>query len=226
MADVHQQSNATQWWREDEAAVSKMLDTNVAQGLTSREAADRLATYGSNRLQESAKEPKWRTFLRQFQDPLIYMLLAATAISIIAWLMEGAHGVPYEAIVIIVIVLLNAVLGFTQEARAEAAVEALQKMVAADSSVIRDGQERRVSAADLVPGDVMVLAEGDAISADGRLVHTSTLTVAEAALTGESEPALPRMAPCLTSTWTAGFTALWPTAQWCRSNRRGTPPCA
>ena len=86
--------------------------------------------------------------------------------SLVAWVAEGAEGVPYEALVIAVIVVLNAVLGYVQEARAEQAVAALQRMAAATASVVRDGREQRIAAAEVVPGDVLLLAEGDAVSAD------------------------------------------------------------
>jgi P-type E1-E2 ATPase len=108
----------------------------------------------------------------------------------VAWIVEGARGIPFEAIVIAVIVIANAVLGFVQEARAERAVAALQRMAAATSAVIRDGQVVRIPSVDLVVGDLLLLLEGDAVGADARLLEASSLTVAEAALTGESEPVL------------------------------------
>ncbi len=113
----------------------------------------------------------------------------------IAWVADGADGVPYEAIVIGAIVLLNGVLGFVQEARAEQAVAALQRMAAATARVVRDGQTQRIAAADVVPGDLLLLAEGDAVSADARLVEVASLTVAEASLTGESEAVAKETAP-------------------------------
>jgi magnesium-transporting ATPase (P-type) len=132
----------------------------------------------------------WRRFLGQFADTLIYLLLTAVVVSVVAWAVEGAEGVPYEAVVILAIVVLNAVLGYVQEARAEQAVAALQRMAAPTAGVVRDGREGRIPAAEVVPGDVLVLAEGDAVSADARLVDAASLTVAEASLTGESEPVL------------------------------------
>ena len=126
---------------------------------------------------------------------MIYLLLAAVAVSVVAWLAEGAEGVPYEALVIALIVVLNAVLGYVQEIRAEHAVEALQQMAAVTAGVVRDGREQRVPAAEVVPGDVLLLAEGDAVSADARLVEAVSLTVAEAALTGESEAVLKDVSP-------------------------------
>src|SRR5690606_4077081 len=112
----------------------------------------------------------------------------AVVISVGAWALEGAGGFPFEAVVIAVIVVANAVLGYVQEARAEAAVEALQRMASPTATVVRDGTETEVPTEDLVPGDLLVVAEGDAVGADARLVEAAALTVAEASLTGESEP--------------------------------------
>ena len=134
--------------------------------------------------------PKWRKLLDQFADPLIYLLLGAVVVSLVAWIIEGAEGVPFEVVVISVIVLLNAVLGYVQEARAEQAVAALQRMTATTATIVRDGRDERIAAAEIVPGDVMLLAEGDAVSADARLVEAASLQIAEASLTGESEAVL------------------------------------
>ncbi len=139
--------------------------------------------------------PEWRKLLRQFANPLIYLLLAAVVVSLVAWVLEGGEAAPYDAIVIAAIVLANAVLGYVQEARAEQAVAALQRLAAATAGVLRDGREERIPAAEVVPGDVLLLAEGDAVAADGRLLEASSLTVAEASLTGESEPVLKDVAP-------------------------------
>ena len=139
--------------------------------------------------------PTWRKLLAQLQDPLVYLLLAAVVVSLVAWLLEGADGVPFDVIVILVIVAANALLGYVQEARAEEAVAALQRMAAAGATVVRDGYQRRVEAEELVPGDVLVLAEGDAVSADARLVEAASLMIAEASLTGESEAVLKDVAP-------------------------------
>ena len=181
---------ATNPWQRPAEEVANELGTDLQQGLTTSEAQARLERYGPNELEAGEAVPAWKKFLAQFQDPLIYLLFVAIGISVVAWIVEGAHGVPYEAIVILAIVLLNAILGFVQESRAEQAVAALQKMAAASASVIRDGQEQRIPTSELVPGDVVVLAEGDAIGADARLVHASSLSVAEAPLTGESEAVL------------------------------------
>jgi magnesium-transporting ATPase (P-type) len=163
--------------------------------LTSTEAAARLGRYGRNELEATEKVPAWRKFLAQFQSPLIALLLVAVAVSIAAWAVEGTEGVPYDAIVILAIVLLNALLGYVQEARAEDAVAALNRTAATTARVVRDGEDARIPAADLVPGDVVLLAEGDAVGADARLAEAASLTVAEAALTGESEAVLKEVAP-------------------------------
>jgi Ca2+-transporting ATPase len=181
---------AADGYRLDAFEVAGELETDVRRGLSAAEAAARLERYGPNELEAAEKVPKWRKLLAQFADPLIYLLLAALAVSVAAWVADGADGAPYEAIVIAAIVVLNGLLGYVQEARAERAVEALQRMAAVTATVVRDGREERIAAAEVVPGDVMLLAEGDAVSADGRLAEASSLTVAEAALTGESEPVL------------------------------------
>ena len=177
----------TDAWRREAEEVAATLGTDVSRGLSAAEAASRLARYGPNELEPAERVPAWRKLLAQFADPLIYLLLAAVVVSLVAWAVEGAEAVPFEAIVIAVIVVLNAVLGYVQEARAEQAVAALQRMAAATAGVVRDGREQRVPAAEVVPGDVLLLAEGDAVSADARLVEAASLTVAEASLTGESE---------------------------------------
>jgi Ca2+-transporting ATPase len=177
-------------WVEDAAAVAAAHRTDPEAGLTNAEAGARLHRFGPNRLERQTPVPRWRKFLRQFKSPLVYLLLAAVAISLVAWSIEGAHGMPFEAIVIALILVANAVLGYAQEARAEQAVAALQQMAAPMSTVVRDGVAGRVQTAVVVPGDVLLLAEGDAVGADGRLIEAASLTVAEAPLTGESEPVL------------------------------------
>jgi magnesium-transporting ATPase (P-type) len=177
-------------WRRDAAEVIAELGADVEHGLSAAEAAVRLERHGPNELEAAERAPWWRGLLSQFADPLIYLLIAAVVVSVAAWLVEGAEGVPYEAIVIAAIVALNGVLGFVQEARAEQAVAALQRMSAATAAVRRDGREQRIPTIDVVPGDVLLLGEGDAVAADGRLVEAASLTVAEASLTGESEAVL------------------------------------
>jgi Cation transporter/ATPase, N-terminus len=122
----------------DAAEVLEALGVDPASGLSSAEAARRLARTGRNRLDPAAQVPAWRKLLAQFADPLIYLLLAAIVISVVAWALEGAHGVPFEAIVIALIVVANGLLGFVQERKAEQAVAALQRMAAPAATVVRD----------------------------------------------------------------------------------------
>lgn len=133
-------------------------------GLTSAEAASRLESHGPNELRAQPKEPAWRRFLKQFADPLVYLLFGAIAISMVAWFLEGAHGAPIDAIVIALIVLANATLGFVQENKAADAVAALADMTAARATVLRDGKMTTLPATQLVPGDILVLGEGDAVA--------------------------------------------------------------
>lgn len=164
------------------------LDSDGTRGLSDREARLRLERYGPNQLTAEPPIPGWRKFLAQFQDLLVILLLIATAISAVLWLYERDAALPYEAIAISAVVLLNAALGFIQEARAESAVAALRQMAAAHAHVIRDGVPHTIPAADVVPGDVLAVEEGDTIPADARVMRATALQTAKAALTGESVP--------------------------------------
>ncbi len=172
----------TRW--EDVAASTQ---ANTQDGLTIQEAQRRLAVNGPNELTSEPPPAQWRQALAQFQDPLVYLLLAAIAIALMAWWIEGQVGWPIDAVVIAVVVLLNGVLGFVQQAKADQAVAALQRMTAATSAVMRGGQAVRVPSAELVVGDLLVLGEGDSVGADARLIETHALSVHEASLTGESQ---------------------------------------
>jgi len=164
------------------------LGTDGRDGLSESEAQARLQQHGRNELVAEKPLPAWRRFLAQFQDVLVILLLVATAISAGLWAYERDAALPYEAIAIFAVVLLNASMGYVQESRAEAAVAALRAMSAADATVIRDGERRNTPATNIVPGDIIVIEEGDTIPADGRLVESTALQTAEAALTGESLP--------------------------------------
>ena len=149
----------------------------------------------TNELAAEKPVPAWRRFLAQFQDVLVILLLVATAISAGLWAFERDAALPYEAIAIFAVVLLNAAMGYIQESRAEAAVAALRAMSAADATVIRDGDRRSIAASDIVPGDIILIEEGDTIPADARLIESTALQTAEAALTGESLPVTKETAP-------------------------------
>lgn len=155
--------------------------TDPALGLSAANAAQRLAEHGPNALPEPPPKPVWRTFVRQFKSPLIYILFVAAVLAVAL----GHHG---DAGVILAVVLVNALIGSFQEGRAERSMAALRRLSSLHVRVLRDGHEQVLEAHALVPGDLMLLAAGDAVAADARLVEEVQLQVAEAALTGESVP--------------------------------------
>jgi P-type Ca2+ transporter type 2C len=175
--------------------VATVLSTDLRKGLGSQEAELRLDRYGRNEVAAERPIPAWRRFLRQFEDLLVLLLLAAAAVSAFLWVYEPDASLPYEALAILAVVVLNATMGYVQESRAEAAVAALRAMAAAEAAVTRDGERRNVPAAALVPGDILLVEEGDTIAADGRLAEVAALQTAEAALTGESLPVSKDTAP-------------------------------
>jgi P-type Ca2+ transporter type 2C len=150
-------------------------------GLTADEARARRATYGPNELAEKQKKSVLLMFLGQFKDLMILVLIAAAVVS-------GIIGEPSDTVAIVVILVLNAALGFSQEYRAEKAMAALKKMAAANSFVLRSGQRVTLPAAEIVPGDIVLIEAGNVVPADLRLIESASLSVDEAALTGESMP--------------------------------------
>ena len=172
------------------ADIAKALGADLEKGLSAQDAAVRLAKNGPNELQSAPPTPAWRRVVAQFQDPLIYLLLAAIAVALVAWGVEGLEGWPVDAIVIAIVVILNGALGYLEEAKARDAVAALARMTEATSGVMRDGHLMRVPSAQLVTGDLLVLNEGDNVGADARLIQVASLRVQEASLTGESEAVL------------------------------------
>ncbi len=155
--------------------------TSTPHGLTSAEAAERRSKFGPNELAEKPPTSPWVLFLGQFRDLMIVILAAAAVIS-------GVMGDLTDTAIILVIVVLNAVIGFTQEYRAEKALSALKKMTVTRAVVIRDGRHQVIEAAELVPGDVVTLEAGNVVPADIRLFETTSFRVDESALTGESVP--------------------------------------
>ena len=164
------------------------LSTDPRLGLSDADAEARLRVCGSNELAIERSVPGWRRLLAQFENSLVVLLLVGTVISIIGWRYERATPLPYEAVAIFAVVLLNALMGYVQESRAEAAITALRAATPKAALVIRDGEHRHVAAARLVPGDVLVVEDGDIIPADSRLIVATALMTVEAALTGESQP--------------------------------------
>jgi len=165
--------------------VLESLDT-CSSGLTEEQAAERLKTYGANKLQEAKKPSLLQRFLTQLKDPMLLILLAAAGVSAVTNALSGESFT--EVFIILIVVLLNAILGVVQESKAEAAIEALQTMTAAKCKVLRGGHQIVVESSQLVPGDVVILEAGDAVPADGRLLESASMKIEEAALTGESVP--------------------------------------
>ena len=172
--------------RAEEAVAA--LGSDARAGLSPDEARRRLERHGPNELAAQKAPPAWKKFLAQFVDPLVVLLLVATAISALLWMLEREAALPYEAIAILAVVLLNAAMGYVQEARAEEAVAALRRMSAAHANVVRGGERQSIAAVELVPGDLLLIEEGDTIAADARVIQSTALQTAEAALTGESLP--------------------------------------
>jgi len=158
------------------------------QGLSTDEVKKRFARFGPNALPEAPREAFWRRFLRQFQSPLIYVLLFALAVDVAVWASEGDAGLPFEALAIAVILLLNAGLGVWQERKSQGAIEKLAELAAPQVWTLRDGKLVRLSSQGLVPGDVVRLEAGDRVPADATAVTAQNLAVDESVLTGESFP--------------------------------------
>ncbi|SDW33906.1 cation-translocating P-type ATPase [Thiocapsa roseopersicina] len=170
-----------QWHHSSVAEAIEVLDVDPARGLSTDEAAVRRRRHGENALAETKSRPLWLRFLDQFRNLLVIVLLFAASL---AWTI----GDLKDAAVILIVVILNAALGFYQEYRAERTLSTLKAMVAVRARVRRDGRISEVDAAELVPGDLVMLEAGDRVPADGRLLTAPNLEVDEAALTGESQP--------------------------------------
>ncbi|HET7567196.1 MAG TPA: HAD-IC family P-type ATPase, partial [Gaiellaceae bacterium] len=169
------------WHRRDVETVERELAGSTSRGLSAAEAERRLLASGPNQIEARQQTRAWRLLLAQLENVLILILLAGAGLS-------AGLGHRTEAIVISVIVVFAALLGFVQEYRAERALEALRELAAPTATVIRDGVERDVPARELVPGDLVALSPGDRVPADGRVCSAVALTAEEAALTGESVP--------------------------------------
>lgn len=170
----------------NEQDVFNTLDSS-REGLSSQEAEKRLAQYGENVLEEGEKRTLLQKFLDQFKDFMIIILMAAALLSVAVSFAEG-HPEFHDAIIIMLVVVLNAVLGVAQEAKAEEAVNALKKMASPAARVLRDGHTTSLKSEQIVVGDIVLLEAGDVVPADLRLIEASSLKIEEAALTGESVP--------------------------------------
>ncbi len=167
--------------------IAKEIDTDLVKGLTSDEASLRYAKNGPNSLGEEKKVPLWKRFLQQFADAMVIILIAAAALSAyMAFKSGGGFEEWIDVIVILAIVILNACLGVYQEGKADQALAALKKMSSPQTKVIRDGKLHMVDSENVVVGDVIAIDAGDSISADMRLIESSSLKAEEASLTGEA----------------------------------------
>ncbi|MEM5298459.1 HAD-IC family P-type ATPase [Burkholderia sp. JPY481] len=180
--------SATPWHAMPAGDIERQFNVDPAQGLDAAEAAGRLATYGPNRLPQGKKRGPVVRFLMQFHNILIYVLLVAGFIKFMM-------GLWLDGTVILAVVILNSLLGFIQEGRAEKALDSIRNMLSAEARVMRGGAVRLIPADELVPGDIVLLESGDKIPADMRLVDARNLHTEEAALTGESLPAEKSTAP-------------------------------
>ena len=169
------------WYQLSAADAALRLDVDPSRGLSGADAARRAAEVGPNRLREAPRRPAWLRFLDQFRNVLTYILIGAA-------LLSAAVGDLKDPVVILVVLVVNAVLGYVQESRADEAMAALASMLELTVRVQRDGEVQEVPAAELVPGDVVLLEAGDRVPADGRLLLASNLAIEEATLTGESVP--------------------------------------
>ena len=177
------------WFTKSPAEALSELKSDQARGLTSQEAERRLEQYGPNALEGGKKESLLVRFLKQMKDPMIIVLLAAAVLSLIST--GGEDWI--EALIILIIVIVNACISISQENSAEKALEALQKMSAPLAKVIRDGQQIRLDTDKLVPGDIIVLEAGDLVPADARILECANLKADESAMTGESVPVSKQM---------------------------------
>ena len=175
---------ATAWYDLPPEAVAQKLQVDPAKGLSAAEAAQRLQQYGPNRMAAKKKESGFQAFVRQYQDFMQIILLGAAVISLV---FTGQVG---TSLVLVALTVFNAVLGLRGEAKAEASLSALEKMLKNIARVRRDGTAVEIDAEGLVPGDVVLMEAGNRVPADGRLFVAATLEIEEAALTGESTPTL------------------------------------
>ena len=174
-----QSTETPHWYAQSTSQVCAELETDPLRGLMPDVATQRLEQHGANRLREKAPRPVWMKFLDQFKNMLVIVLIGAAALA-------GAIGDIKDAVVILIVVLFNACLGFYQEYRAEATLAALKKMLAQRARVRRGGEVLEITAENLVPGDIVLLEAGDRVPADARVLAAHNVEVAEAALTGES----------------------------------------
>lgn len=173
---------------EDTQKVLQALQSSLTTGLSESQIQERRAQYGENKLKEKKKKTNMQRFAEQFKDAMILILIAAAVVSFVIACIEGDPSEFFEPVLILLIVILNAIMGVMQESKAEKALDALKSLSAPHARVIRDGKEKIIDAAELVPGDIIRLEAGDFVPADARLLRSVSLKSEESALTGESVP--------------------------------------
>ncbi|MER2063507.1 MAG: HAD-IC family P-type ATPase, partial [Alkalibacterium sp.] len=167
------------WFNLSAEETGKELDTHLNEGLTKEEADERREEYVLNKLPEGEQTPEWVKFLRQFNDILIYILLAAAVVTFVL-------GQYIDTAVILLVAVVNGVIGYVQESKAEKALEGIKNMLSLEAMVLRDEQKAEVDSTEIVPGDIVLLTSGDKVPADIRLFEVDKLKVEESPLTGES----------------------------------------
>jgi P-type Ca2+ transporter type 2C len=175
-------SKSVSWWALDPDQALAQQSVQADAGLNTGEVETRRAKYGSNKFAEAAKEPRWKAFLRQYQDPMQIVLLIAGIVSLFL------PGQFMTGVVLIGLTAFNAIIGLSQEGKAEASVAALQKMMVVQAKVRRNNELAQIALDELVPGDIVNVEAGDLVPADGRIIRSATLEIDESALTGESAP--------------------------------------
>lgn len=167
------------WHSLDIRDVFAQIESSIS-GLTKKEVEERLSRFGKNELPPEKQSPAWLLFLRQFNSPLMYIMMVATAISF------SVHNLS-EGIFILIVLVSNAIVGFYQEYKANASLRALKGVIKLRARVVRDNKEQEIDASEIVPGDVLIIRAGDRVPADGRIIESRTLKLNEATLTGESK---------------------------------------
>jgi P-type Ca2+ transporter type 2C len=179
--EPNQGSNASKFHLRSASEVERDLNTDLGNGLSAAEAEKRLQQYGTNTIESKPPRPAWAIFFDQFKSLIVVLLIAASALAFLL-------GETLEGFAILVVIVINAIIGFLTELRAQKAITALQEQTNPTAHVIRDSKEQKIQAAKLVPGDVVILAEGERVPADGRICEDVQLQIQEASLTGESLP--------------------------------------
>lgn len=197
---VYVNTNAIKWHARDMRAIWDELDSSH-EGLSSTEASLRLKKYGPNELPKKENEPAWKLLLRQFNSPLMYLMMAATFISLFV-------GHNSDTIFIVVVMVSNALVGFYQEHKADKSLQSLKNFVKKKARVLRGGREQEIFASEIVPGDIVILRSGDKVPADGRIFESNGLKINEASLTGEAKPVEKQIHPVDENTETGDQTSM------------------